>query len=766
MALEKKDIQELIKALREAAGKEKADEKSTADLTPEEKEEERKRREAHQEYLNAQAAKYNKTLMETAQLLGNRQQMHEQEKNYLENILRNSQELKDLGVSMEDIKSNELESLGDIDENLVKQVKRYRELVKLEEARKNFGQANNQIAKSLAESIGMATNFQNSFTGAALKSLKGLTMLGDAGKANRKVFIEQFRSIFNLGNLLQTILANSIAKFNELDSARAKLAATTGAGYQFADGLESIQRRGNLMGISMGDASDAVGALATQTSKFAKMSVESQKELGFTVAGLKKLNVGAGETAKSLQFLQLNLGKTGEESAMAAKKISMMGTSIGISSEQMMRDFNASLPTLAVYGDKSIDVFTNMAAAAKAAGVEVGALLKLAGKFDTFQGSAETVGKLNALLGTQLSTTEMLMMTEDERMETLIETVQAQGVAFKDMDRFTQKAIAAAAGIDDINEAQKVFGMNVGDYRRNQEEMKRNADVQAKFDEAVQKTLPVMNQFKLLFTEITVAVTPVLETIGEYVEKFTTFFKGLSEETKTTTAMITLLGGGVIMVGAALLPFAASLASVGASLGVIGPTATGASVGIGAIGTALGGAAVGVGAMGASLTSFIPIVLSVAAGIALVTVALGGVVAAFAAYQSVKAAAMEQEARTAEAQAAEAESYRQTADALASFGNIDFSIMRESIKSVVQDLKKLGEPTDIMIKTRSTIENLALLSTGQAKDSMTGNVITTTGTNVTANVENVFSGMKMVLEIGGEKIEGVIKDIAADTATQ
>ena len=67
MALEKKDIQELIKAIREAAGKEKTDEKKAADLTPEQKEEERKRREAHQEYLNAQAAKYNKTLMETAQ---------------------------------------------------------------------------------------------------------------------------------------------------------------------------------------------------------------------------------------------------------------------------------------------------------------------------------------------------------------------------------------------------------------------------------------------------------------------------------------------------------------------------------------------------------------------------------------------------------------------------------------------------------------------------------------------------------------------------
>ena len=766
MALEKKDIQELIKALKEAAGKEKADEKRTADLTPEQKEEERKRREAHQEYLNAQAAKYNKTLMETAKLLGNRQQMHEQELSYLENILSNNEEIKKQGISIEQLRSIEIASLGDIEEELVNQIERYKELVSLEEARKNFGQANKQIAESLAKSIGMQTNFQNSFTGAALKSLKGLTMLGDAGKANRKVFIEQFKSIFNLGNLLQTILTNSIAKFKELDSARAQLAATTGAGYQFADGLESIQRRGNLMGISMADAGEAVGALATQTSKFAKMSVESQKELGFTVAGLKKLNVGAGETAKSLQFLQLNLGKTGEESAMAAKKIAMMGTSIGISSEQMMRDFNASLPTLAVYGDKSVDVFTNMAAAAKAAGVEVGALLKLAGKFDTFQGSAETVGKLNALLGTQLSTTEMLMMSEDERMETLIETVQAQGVAFKDMDRFTQKAIAAAAGIDDINEAQRVFGMNVGDYRRNQEEMKRNADVQAKFDEAVQKTMPTLNQFKLLFTEITVAVTPVLETIGEYVEKFTTFFKGLSEETKTTIAAVTLLGGGVVMLGAALLPLGASLASVGASFGLIGPAGTAAGAGLAAAGAGAGAGAAGFGAFGVALTSFVPIVLSVAAGIALVTVALGGVVAAFAAYQAAKSLTMEQQARMAEAQAAEAESFRQTADALGAFANIDFSIMRESIKSVIQDLKKLGEPTDIMIKTRSTIENLALLSTGQAKDSMTGNVITTAGTNVTANVENVFSGMKMVLEIGGEKIEGVIKDIAADTATQ
>jgi hypothetical protein len=52
------------------------------------------------------------------------------------------------------------------------------------------------------------------------------------------------------------------------------------------------------------------------------------------------------------------------------------------------------------------------------------------------------------------------------------------------------------------------------------------------------------------------------------------------------------------------------------------------------------------------------------------------------------------------------------------------------------------------------------LSTGQAKDSMTGNIVQASASNVTANVQNVFSGMKVVLEIGGKQIEGVIQDIA------
>ena len=116
----------------------------------------------------------------------------------------------------------------------------------------------------------------------------------------------------------------------------------------------------------------------------------------------------------------------------------MMGTSIGISASQMNKDFGAAMSTLAVYGSRSIEVFTGIAAAAKAAGVETSELLGMAKKFDTFAEGAETAGKLNAILGSNISSTQLLRMSEEQRIETLIMTVQASGQAFSDMDKYTQ----------------------------------------------------------------------------------------------------------------------------------------------------------------------------------------------------------------------------------------------------------------------------------------------------------------------------------------
>ena len=172
---------------------------------------------------------------------------------------------------------------------------------------------------------------------------------------------------------------------------------------------------------------------------------------------------------------------------------------------------------IAVYGEKSIDVFQGLSAAAKAAGVEMGSLLSLAGKFDTFESAAETVGKLNALLGTQMSSTEMLMMTEEKRVETLIQQVQASGSNFADMDRFQQKAIAAAAGISDMNEAQRIFGMNMKEYRKYNERMEKQVNIQENFNKAVDATIPLTEAFSQFMAEFAILIEPILSSLTSVV---------------------------------------------------------------------------------------------------------------------------------------------------------------------------------------------------------------------------------------------------------
>jgi len=77
------------------------------------------------------------------------------------------------------------------------------------------------------------------------------------------------------------------------------------------------------------------------------------------------------------------------------------------------------------------------------------------------------------------------------------------------------------------------------------------------------------------------------------------------------------------------------------------------------------------------------------------------------------------------------------------------------MKEVALAANEIGQD----IKVRSTIENLALIVSGQAKD-ISGNVITASTTNVVAKVNNMFDGMKMTLRVGEKEFEGYVVDVA------
>ena len=707
---------------------------------------------------------YQKVLRNTANIFNNISEARKADMNILAAQLKESADLTDAQV--EAIKRGE-----DVTANLTKEqlkvAEALREQYLMLQANEKMGKKNRKVLDGIAGSIGVMSFQQNSFLSSVIEMSEAWQMGGEAGHKALQQFVDDFRSVFSIQNLVYStimkIVESSGALLNSFDQSRAKLAGMTGAGYEFSDAMFEAQREANLYGVSMEEAGAATAALLEGTSNFAKMNEKTRKELTITTAKLQKLGIDGATASETFQFLNLNLGMTAEEAANTQKRIAMMGTKLGISSAKMTKDFNASLSTLAVYGDQAEKVFTNLAGAAKAAGVETSKLLGLAAKFDTFAGAADTVGKLNALLGTQLSTTQMLMMTEDERIETLIEQVQAQGVAFKDMDRFTQKAIAAAAGIDDMNEAQKIFGMNLGDYKKNQEEMRKNEEVQKKFNDAIDATVPIMQKFKLLATEIVISVQPLLEKLGAAAEYLTEKFRGFSTESKESFAnVVTFVGGGYLLlkVVKSLYGGFKALAGLKAFYTGVTTTLTAAQTAETAAAAPAAAATTTFASSLGALTAALPTLGLALAGI---TLAIGAVTVAFSAYQAQKAKIAEAEAKEAEANARMAESYTKLAKTMKGFSQINFTTINAQVRQMVQELGKLGANGDIMIKTRATVENLALVSVGKARNSMTGDLISSSGVN--NNIQNIFKEMKMVVEIGGEKFDAYVKDIAADVVT-
>jgi len=367
------------------------------------------------------------------------------------------------------------------------------------------------VMSSIADHTGIfQTPDSSGFVGSMFKVASTMKEAHERGE----MFTGSLKKYFNLTNFATSIVTktieSTIALAAALDQSNAQFAAATGMGDRYLGALSSMQMEGNILGVTFQNAGNALKGLTENMVGFVNMSEQAKVNLAMNVAQFERIGIDANTSAESINNFTLNMGKSEQQAMAMTQELAMMGQSAGISAGKMTKDFQTAFKSLAVYGEKSIEVFQGLASAARAAGVEVSSLTSLAGKFDTFAGSAETVGKLNALLGSQLSSTEMLMMTEDKRVETLVQQVQAQGVNFKDMNKFQQMAIANAAGISDMNEAQRIFGMNMKDYKKYQKDMQKQEDIQKRFNEAVEATLPLQEKMQIFITNFAQGIQPLL----------------------------------------------------------------------------------------------------------------------------------------------------------------------------------------------------------------------------------------------------------------
>jgi len=161
-------------------------------------------------------------------------------------------------------------------------------------------------------------------------------------------------------------------------------------------------------------------------------------------------------------------------------------------------------------------VFKGMASQAKATGMSVSELAGIAEQFNTFDKAADSAAKLNAVLGTQLSTIDMMNMDHDERIEYLRQEVSMSVGNFSDLDKFTQQYVAQAMGINDVAKAGRLLGMSSGDLAKYNAEQEASKKTQEELAEATASLVPIMKQFELATKRIAMAFSPLILLITQF----------------------------------------------------------------------------------------------------------------------------------------------------------------------------------------------------------------------------------------------------------
>ena len=173
--------------------------------------------------------------------------------------------------------------------------------------------------------------------------------------------------------------------------------------------------------------------------------------------------------------------------------------------------------------------------------------------FDTFQGAADIAGKLNAQLGMQLNSTEMMASSHEERLDILRAEFAMQGLNFKEMTK-REKQMVAAILQTDVGTASRLFGDPM-ELRKMQRDQEAQEERLARFTTAVEK---LQDAFEQMFIKI----EPILNTLTRLIGGMAEAFGWLAESGILVGTIIVKAMGGFTKMGEALIKVQGGIGAV------------------------------------------------------------------------------------------------------------------------------------------------------------------------------------------------------------
>jgi hypothetical protein len=311
----------------------------------------------------------------------------------------------------------------------------------------------------------------------------------------------------------------------EQDQAIVTFNKTTGASGEFDDNIRGLERSLFTAGVTSAEAGQAVQSLFLNVSDFTEMSEAQQRTLGKTVAVLGELGISSETAAKNIQFATKVLGQSTSQAAALQRELFVFAQDLGVSASQIAGDFQTLAPQIAAMGKNGVDAFKNLEAQSKSTGLAMNELLGIVQKFDRFDTAAESVSRLNALLGGPfLNATELVAETDlSKRFEILKNRLDDAGLSFDQMDYYQRKATASAMG---LNEQQLALLMR-GRIDLVQAPEKSAAEIEALAEQTAQFNT-IMEELMQAGRALAVSLGPLISSLKALMQFLSPMFQVMS----------------------------------------------------------------------------------------------------------------------------------------------------------------------------------------------------------------------------------------------
>lgn len=346
--------------------------------------------------------------------------------------------------------------------------------------------------------------------------------LKDTGKFMEKAtegFLDMMTPLNLLSSTLEKVIESNLAFISNMEKAGVAADKSSGQIDFFNLGLQYASQSLITAGVSTEEATSSFNNLSDSYTNFLSLNAMQQANIIETISLLEHMGLSSQFTSKNIADMTRTFGMSGVEAAKFQTRFSRLSNRLEMDIGLIEQGFASASESLYAFSSDSnvvSDSFAKLAKMSKETNISIQNIIKITDKFDKFDTAADSVGRLNTLLGGPfLSTLDMIQTTDPaERFKKIADAIQETGLSFDQMTYYQKKMYTESLGLESIADLAGLMNGNFEDLGDSMANMSQKELLELKQNAAAFNT--VMDNMYAIFQNTVILLSPLVSIFNAF----------------------------------------------------------------------------------------------------------------------------------------------------------------------------------------------------------------------------------------------------------